>query len=70
MGHINSNGKIVNNQLFSEQRVAAVIRYLVEKGISSSKSESTGYGETRPLKTNSTPEGGRFNRRVEFITKQ
>lgn len=29
-----------------------------------------GYGETRPLKTNSTQEGRRFNRRVEFIIKQ
>lgn len=70
VGHTDSIGKVATNQLLSEQRAAAVLRYLVEKGISSSKLESTGYGETRPLKTNSTPEGRRFNRRVEFIIKQ
>ena len=70
VGHTDSIGKVATNQLLSEQRAASVLRYLVEKGISSSKLESTGYGETRPLKTNSTPEGRRFNRRVEFIIKQ
>ncbi len=70
VGHTDSIGKVATNQLLSEQRAASVLRYLVEKGISSSKLESTGYGETRPLKTNSTQEGRRFNRRVEFIIKQ
>jgi outer membrane protein OmpA-like peptidoglycan-associated protein len=69
VGHTDSIGKVATNQLLSEQRAASVLRYLDEKGISSSKLESTGYGETRPLKTNSTPEGRRFNRRVEFIIK-
>jgi outer membrane protein OmpA-like peptidoglycan-associated protein len=45
VGHTDSIGKVATNQLLSEQRAASVLRYLVEKGISSSKLESTGYGE-------------------------
>lgn len=37
VGHTDSIGKVANNQLLSEQRAAAVLRYLVEKEISSSK---------------------------------
>ena len=43
---------------------------MLEKGISGNRMETAGFGESRPIDTNRTPEGKQKNRRVEFhITK-
>ncbi|MDB4266732.1 OmpA family protein [Flavobacteriaceae bacterium] len=65
-GHTDDTGGVNYNQELSEKRVATVLLFLIKRGISSSKIKSAAYGETRPLRTNSTSEGRRYNRRVQF----
>jgi outer membrane protein OmpA-like peptidoglycan-associated protein len=66
-GHTDSDGEKASNQELSEKRAAAVKDALVERGIESSRLETKGYGESKPMDNNSTPEGKANNRRVEFI---
>jgi len=66
-GHTDSEGAEAFNQKLSENRAKAVVNYLISQGISSNMLKATGYGETRPLDTNKTPEGRKNNRRVEFL---
>lgn len=68
-GHTDSTGSDEYNQDLSERRARSVYEYLVDKGVSSDKIETLGYGESRPVSTNSTINGRRRNRRVEFIRK-
>lgn len=55
-----------NNQILSEQRALAVKTYLVDKGIQEGNLQTLGFGETKPVTTNSTEEGRAQNRRVIF----
>jgi OOP family OmpA-OmpF porin len=67
-GHSDSVGKDAYNQELSEKRAAAVKQHLVEHhGISADKLKSRGYGETKPVADNSTPQGRAENRRVEIV---
>lgn len=65
-GHTDSQGSDEHNQGLSERRAKAVLDYLVNAGISASRLKSAGYGETKPVATNDTPEGRQLNRRTEF----
>jgi len=65
-GHTDNVGNKKKNQLLSEERAKSVEKYLLEKGISQDRLQSKGYGFSQPLETNSTKEGRRKNRRVEF----
>lgn len=64
--HTDSQGKAEYNLLLSERRAKSVRAYLEKKEIDPSRLESKGYGESRPIETNSSIEGRRANRRVEF----
>ena len=66
-GHTDTTGVGIYNQGLSERRAESVYQYFVCKGIDSEKIKTVGYGESRPLTSNSTKEGRRRNRRVEFI---
>jgi OmpA-OmpF porin, OOP family len=67
-GHTDSDGEAASNQELSERRAAAVKRYLVESyEIDGSRLESAGFGESRPVASNDTPEGKQENRRVELV---
>jgi outer membrane protein OmpA-like peptidoglycan-associated protein len=67
-GHTDSDGTDDYNQNLSEQRAAAVARYLVSNfGIEESRLEFKGWGEAKPLAGNDSPEGKANNRRVELI---
>ncbi len=66
-GHTDSDGDESFNQKLSEDRAAAVKAMLGKLGIDPSRLESKGWGESKPLSENSTPEGKANNRRVEFI---
>ena len=63
-GHTDAVGSEADNMLLSEQRAKAVYDYLVLRGISADRLTYRGYGETRPIATNDTPEGRASNRRT------
>jgi OOP family OmpA-OmpF porin len=70
-GHASDEGDDKYNLLLSKARAEAVRQYLITKGVSAERLSSTGFGETKPLVSNDTPDGREKNRRVEFhITKQ
>ena len=56
-----------SNWELSAARAAAVVRYLVEHGISPKRLKAVGYADSRPLVPNDTPEHRAMNRRVEFL---
>ena len=66
-GHTDSDGEDLFNLNLSEERASAVKVLLVKLGINSSRLESKGLGESKPVSENSTPEGKANNRRVEFV---
>jgi outer membrane protein OmpA-like peptidoglycan-associated protein len=65
-GHTDNTGSLRINQRLSRDRAAAVVNYLVQRGISQEKLESRGYADTQPVATNGTAAGRQQNRRVEF----
>ncbi len=64
-GHTNNIGTREELVELSLKRAQAVENYLVEHGIDESRLEIKGYGPSRPIADNSTPEGRRLNQRVE-----
>ncbi|MCS7029631.1 MAG: OmpA family protein [Bacteroidia bacterium] len=50
----------------SQKRADAVVNFLVRNGVNPSQLTSKGYGNTKPVASNDTPEGRAKNRRVEF----
>ncbi|MBT1702992.1 OmpA family protein [Chryseosolibacter indicus] len=70
-GHTDSVGDTGANLLLSKQRVDAVERYLVKKGIDDKRITGQGYGGSRPVAPSDTEENRQLNRRVEFkITRK
>jgi len=65
-GHTDNVGGKAYNQKLSENRAKAVKKYLTDKGIDPVRITAKGYGLTRPVASNKTPEGRQRNRRVEF----
>ncbi len=66
VGHTSSEGSDNVNLKLSRDRAAAVVTYLVDKGIDSGRLSSQGKGEKEPIADNETDEGKERNRRVEF----
>lgn len=64
--YTDSMGKAAYNQSLSEKRANSVRDYLIGAGIAAGRMEVKGYGETKPIADNSTPEGRAKNRRVEL----
>ncbi|MCG6971310.1 MAG: OmpA family protein [Gammaproteobacteria bacterium] len=65
-GHTDSTGTDDYNQKLSERRALAVGQYLQSKNVAQQRLAAVGYGETRPVASNNTPEGRAQNRRVEL----
>jgi len=65
-GHTDSDGSEARNLTLSVDRSIAVVNALVERGISSDRLFSIGYGESMPVTTNSTVAGKKQNRRTVF----
>ena len=68
-GHASSDGSKSFNQKLSEDRATSVKNALVGKGADSDRLETIGYGEDKPLKDNTSREGRKSNRRVQFSLK-
>ena len=56
-----------NDQLLSEKRALAVCKALVKMGVDCKRLIAVGFGASKPIADNSTPEGKAANRRVSFI---
>lgn len=65
-GHTDNEGNSDKNLKLSQDRAAAVLDYLSDKGVSESRMRSAGFGDTRPIVPNNSPENKAKNRRVEF----
>ena len=66
-GHTDNIGSPADNMELSENRAKAVYDVLVKKGVSSSRLAYKGFGETKPVASNTTAEGRSENRRTEFV---
>ncbi len=65
-GHTDSDGDEDDNQTLSKNRAESVVNWLIDKGISGNRMTYKGYGETKPLLTNSSDENKAKNRRTEL----
>jgi len=65
-GHTDSDGSARYNLKLSQKRSNAIKKYLLDKGIDSSKLVAIGYGESKPIASNKTSEGKAKNRRIEI----
>ncbi|MFT3906323.1 MAG: OmpA family protein [Steroidobacteraceae bacterium] len=66
-GHTDSVGSDAYNLKLSQARADAVKAYVVGKGVSGSRLETRGYGESQPVADNKTADGRAQNRRVQFV---
>jgi chemotaxis protein MotB len=51
----------------STERALSVLNLFLSYGFSEDKASVAGYGSTRPIATDATPEGQAFNRRVDLV---
>lgn len=65
-GHADATGSEPFNLTLSEKRAKAVVQYLNGEGIAGDRIAVKFYGEKQPIAPNTTPDGRRRNRRVEF----
>jgi len=65
-GHTDNTGGEEQNKILSEKRANTVADYLITKGVELNRVTFKGYGSTKPIANNSTDEGKKQNRRVEF----
>jgi outer membrane protein OmpA-like peptidoglycan-associated protein len=68
-GHTDNIGDDQYNLKLSRERAQSVANYLINKGIPSSSIRVFGYGSSRPIASNDTPEGRFKNRRIEFLLR-
>lgn len=66
-GHTDSDGDAAANMDLSLRRAQAVADALAADGVTASRMEVEGFGETEPIASNATDEGKQKNRRVEIV---
>lgn len=66
-GHTDNTGSADANERLSQQRAQAVVAWLTQNGVASSRLEAVGMGQTSPVADNGTPAGRQTNRRVEVV---
>jgi OmpA-OmpF porin, OOP family len=66
-GHTDNQGDFNLNLKLSKERAAAVKTFLIDKGISSKRITTKGFGSTKPVASNADELSRRKNRRVEII---
>ena len=68
--HSDTTGNADYNQKLSEKRALAVAKALVSRGTECKRLVATGFGGTKPVAANDTPEGRAQNRRVDFVNAE
>ncbi|HEX6098083.1 MAG TPA: OmpA family protein [Thermoanaerobaculia bacterium] len=68
-GHTDSVGSNSYNQRLSERRASSVANYLEDLGVSGSRLDAYGYGESKPKSSNESASGRQRNRRVELYVR-
>jgi outer membrane protein OmpA-like peptidoglycan-associated protein len=74
--HTDALGSEIYNQKLSKARAQSCVNYLIAKGISRKRVTAVGYGESKPILPNTTPDGKddpaarAQNRRTEFSIKK
>lgn len=63
-GHTDNTGKEQDNILLSKNRALAIVHYIQAKGIAAERLTHKGYGSSKPIAGNDTPEGRAKNRRT------
>ncbi|WP_448103867.1 OmpA family protein [Pedobacter panaciterrae] len=66
-GHTDDVGNVKDNEKLSMQRAKAVYDYLLEHKIAAERLTYKGYGESKPITSNSTEENRKLNRRTSFV---
>lgn len=66
-GHTDAWGDAEENRRLSEDRAEAVATWLTLQGIPTQRITVKGFGESRPVDTNSTAAGRERNRRIEVV---
>ena len=70
-GHTDSNASDAYNIALSKRRAQAVKEVFINQfGISPARIQAVGYGESRPIASNTTAEGRQMNRRVVAVIQQ
>jgi len=66
-GHTDATGEEKYNIWLSEKRAASVQKFLEDGGVSTGRINTKGWGPSKPISDNKTPDGRQKNRRVEII---
>ena len=66
IGHTDSSGDAKKNEQLSLARAEAVKTYLIGKSIVAGRLSTAGLGSEKPVADNTTAEGRKKNRRIEF----
>jgi outer membrane protein OmpA-like peptidoglycan-associated protein len=69
-GYTDSYGDPVYNRQLSKYRADMVKNYLIGHGVEAANISASGRGPENPIKSNSTSEGRKQNRRVEIQVKK
>jgi len=66
---VERSDRYASNLMLSAARAVSVAEALEMLGVPKERLSAAGYGDSRPLKTNDTPEGRAYNRRVDILIK-
>lgn len=69
-GHTDNAGEPAANQKLSEQRALAVCQWLKAQGVDCKRLLPVGFGDTKPVAANSSPEGQAQNRRITVVNAE
>lgn len=69
LGHTDNVGDEKHNVTLSAKRAESVAQYLINKGIDDERIFFEGFGSSRPVNSNDTPQGRSKNRRVEILLR-
>ncbi|HTC95380.1 MAG TPA: OmpA family protein [Terriglobales bacterium] len=68
-GHTDSTNTAAYNLDLSRRRAQAVVDWLVKNGMTAGRLASQGFGSSRPVADNNSPQGRALNRRVELVAQ-